>query len=162
MKRRIFPKNFQSRSSSKIRATSGKIAKMPFSHKVLWEKRKAIYYKEKSLFYVSDLEDQCWQAEVNRYKNLPRSRKMCHFVLLKDFWAIISRNVDDCNLREIENSNICGVLGDLVSFLQFTNVKNTHVRVFLKVTLLHWWVFLTLFKLYKWYQITQRITYSFF
>ena len=135
---------------------------MPFSHKVLWEKRKAIYYKEKSLFYVSDLEDQCWQAEVNRYKNLPRSRKMWHFVLLKDFWAIISRNVDDFNLREIENSNICGVLGDLVSFVQFTNVKNPHVGVFLKVTLLHGWVFLTLFKLYKWYQITQRITYSFF
>ena len=120
MKRRTFSKNFQSRSSLKIRATSGKIAKMPFSHKVLWEKRKAIYYKEKSLFYVSDLEDQCWQAEVNRYKNLPRSRKMWHFVLLKDFWAIISRNVDDFNLREIENSNICGVLRDLVSFVQFT------------------------------------------
>ena len=48
------------------------------------------------------------------------------------------------------------------------NVKNTHGVVLLLVKLQAYftksntpsWVFLTFFKLYKWYQIVQRITYN--
>ena len=39
------------------------------------------------------------------------------------------------------------------------NVKNTHGGVLLLVTVFHG-CFLTFFKLYKWYQIAQNITYS--
>ena len=45
-------------------------------------------------------------------------------------------------------------LGDLVPFVQFKNVKNTH-RVLLSVRLQE---ACTFFKLCKWYQIAQRIT----
>ena len=38
------------------------------------------------------------------------------------------------------------------------NVKNTHGRVLVFNTLP--WLFFAFFKLYKWYQIAQRITYS--
>ena len=45
----------------------------------------------------------------------------------------------------------------------FKNVKNTHGGVLILVKLqteAFPWVFFTFFKLYKWYQIAQRITYS--
>ena len=41
----------------------------------------------------------------------------------------------------------------------FKNVKNTHGGMLLLVKLQAFSVFLTFFKLYKWYQITQRITF---
>ena len=41
---------------------------------------------------------------------------------------------------------ICDALCDLVPFVQFKKRENP-------------WVFFTLFKLYKWHQIVQRITY---
>ena len=48
---------------------------------------------------------------------------------------------------------ICHALRDMVPFLQFKKRKNTHGE--------HPpWVFSTFFKLYKWYQIAQNITYS--
>ena len=40
----------------------------------------------------------------------------------------------------------------------FKKVQNTHA-ILLKATHLHW-VFFTFFKLYKWYQIAQNITYK--
>ena len=62
--------------------------------------------------------------------------------------------------------SICDALRDLVSFVKifyvfFKNVKNTHGGVLLlvlKVTLFHGCFHV--FKLYKWYQIAQNITYS--
>ena len=67
-------------------------------------------------------------------------------------------------------SNICGVLRDLVPFVQLKNVKNTHrgalILVKLQASACNFnksntppWVFFTFFKLCKWYQIAQRITY---
>ena len=55
--------------------------------------------------------------------------------------------------------NISDILRDLVSFVQFKNVKNIHRWVLLLVTLQASppWVFFTFFKLYKLYQIAQRI-----
>ena len=49
------------------------------------------------------------------------------------------------------------------TYVIFKNVKNTHGGVLLLVKLQTKintppWVFLTFFKLYKWYQIAQRIT----
>ena len=51
------------------------------------------------------------------------------------------------------------------TYVIFKNVKNTHGGVLLLVKLQTKintppWVFLTFFKLYKWYQIAQRITYK--
>ena len=62
--------------------------------------------------------------------------------------------------------HICDTLRDLVPFVQFKKCENTHggmlllvTATLLNVTLLHGsWVFFTFFKLYKWYQIEQRIT----
>ena len=60
--------------------------------------------------------------------------------------------------------NKCGVLHDLVPFVQFKKREKYPWRVLIakacnftkiKTPL---WVFFTLFKLYKWYQIAQRIT----
>ena len=45
---------------------------------------------------------------------------------------------------------ICDALRDLVPFLQFKNVKNTHGGVLLLVKC-YFLVFFTLFKMYKWY-----------
>ena len=58
----------------------------------------------------------------------------------------------------------CDALHDLVPFVQFKNLKNTHAGVLLLVKLQASksntppWVFFTFFKLYKWYQIAQRTT----
>ena len=62
--------------------------------------------------------------------------------------------------------HICDTLRDLVPFVQFKKCENTHggmlllvTATLLNVTLLHGsWVFFKFFKLYKWYQIEQRIT----
>ena len=67
--------------------------------------------------------------------------------------------------------SICDVLRDLVPFEQFKNVKNTHGEVLLSVKLQAKtcnftksntppWVFFMFFRLYKWYQIAQRISYE--
>ena len=66
--------------------------------------------------------------------------------------------------------SICNVLRDLVPFVQFKkrethpcrsvnfiNVADQQPATLLTVTLLHG--FFHFFKLYKWYQIAQRITY---
>ena len=64
---------------------------------------------------------------------------------------------------------ICGVLRDLVPFVQFWKCEKHPWRSVTSVKLLaeacnftkistHPWVFFTFLKLYKWYQITQRIT----
>ena len=64
---------------------------------------------------------------------------------------------------------ICGVLRDLVPFVQFWKCEKHPWRSVTSVNLLaeacnftkistHPWVFFTFLKLYKWYQITQRIT----
>ena len=66
--------------------------------------------------------------------------------------------------------SICGALRDLVRFAQFKKRKNTHGGVLILVNLqteacnvtkinIPPWVFYTFFKLYKSYQIVQRITY---
>ena len=66
---------------------------------------------------------------------------------------------------------ICDALRDLVPSVQFKNVKNTHGGVLILVKLQTSacnftkintppWVFFTFLKLYKWYQITQRITFT--
>ena len=56
--------------------------------------------------------------------------------------------------------HICDALRDLVSFVQFyKNVKNTHGGVLLFKSNIPPWVLFTFFILYKWYQITQNITY---
>ena len=49
---------------------------------------------------------------------------------------------------------ICDALRDLVLFVQFKKACN-----FTKINTPPW-VFFTFFKLYKWYQIEQRITYT--
>ena len=65
---------------------------------------------------------------------------------------------------------ICGVLRDLVPFVQFWKCEKHPWRSVTSVNLLaeacnftkistHPWVFFTFLKLYKWYQITQRTTY---
>ena len=64
---------------------------------------------------------------------------------------------------------LCHVLRDLVPFVQFNNVKNTHGGVLVLVKLQAWllacnftksntppWVFFTFFKWYNWYQIAQN------
>ena len=64
------------------------------------------------------------------------------------------------------HKSTCDVLRDLVPFVQFKNVKNTHGGVLLWVKLQATtsntppWMFFTFFKLYKWYQIAQGITYK--
>ena len=63
----------------------------------------------------------------------------------------------------------CDALGDLVPFVQFKNVKNTHGGVLILVKLqaeacnftkinIPPWVFFTIFKFDKWYQTVQRST----
>ena len=50
---------------------------------------------------------------------------------------------------------------DLVPFVQFKNEKITHGGVLLFAeSNTPPWVFFTFYKLYKWYQIVQRITYN--
>ena len=58
----------------------------------------------------------------------------------------------------------CDALLDLVPFVQLKNVKNTHGGVLLFAEACNFtkintpsWVFFSFLKLYKWYQITQRI-----
>ena len=56
----------------------------------------------------------------------------------------------------------CDALHNLVPFLQFKKRENTHggmlsLSLHLKSNTLPW-VFFMFFKLYKWYQIAQRIT----
>ena len=66
---------------------------------------------------------------------------------------------------------ICDALCDLVPIVQTKNVKNTHEEVLLLIKLqasdcnltknnTSSWVFFTFFKLCKWYQIAQSLTYS--
>ena len=58
--------------------------------------------------------------------------------------------------------SICGALRDLVSFAQFKKREKhpwTSVNFSTKIKIPPW-VFFTFFKLYKWYQIAQRITYD--
>ena len=56
----------------------------------------------------------------------------------------------------VNTSYICDALRDLVPFVSFKNVKNTHGGV-TKINTPPWVVF-TFLKLYKWYQIAQRTT----
>ena len=76
-------------------------------------------------------------------------------------WARASPNSyeDTRKQNKSEDDNICDALRDLVPFVQFKKrEKHTWRSVtFSKVT--PPWVFFTFFKLYKWHQITQRITY---
>ena len=56
---------------------------------------------------------------------------------------------------------ICDALRDLITFVQFKNVKNTHGGVLLLVNAkinTPLWVFSEFLKLQKWYQILQLIT----
>ena len=57
--------------------------------------------------------------------------------------------------------DICDALHDLVSFVQFKkNMKNAYGGVLLLVkSNTPLWAFFTFFKLYKWYQIAQSITF---
>ena len=67
----------------------------------------------------------------------------------------------------------CNVLGELVPFVQFKKVKNTHGGVVLSVKLQDFlacnltkiitpaWLFLTFFKFYKWYQLAESIMFIF-
>ena len=60
----------------------------------------------------------------------------------------------------INKKNICDALRDLVPFLQFKKREKQPWRSvnFTKINTAPW-VFFTFFKLYKWYQISQRTTY---
>ena len=76
------------------------------------------------------------------------------------------------NQKTIAETNIdskCDALRDLVPFVQFKKRESTHGGVLILVKLqtsacnftksnTSPWVFFTFFKLYKWYQIAQRIT----
>ena len=57
----------------------------------------------------------------------------------------------------------CDALHDLVSFVQFKEREKSPWRsvAFIKVVNTPSWVFFTFFKLCKWYQIAERITYRF-
>ena len=75
-----------------------------------------------------------------------------------------------CNVHTSWIYNICDTLRDLILFVQFKNVKNTHGEVLILVKLqasaynfkinTRPWVFFTFFKLYKCYQIAQCTTYK--
>ena len=52
---------------------------------------------------------------------------------------------------------ICDTLRDLVVFVRLKKRENTHGKVLLSKTTQ--WVFSSFFKLYKWYQIAQSITF---
>ena len=75
----------------------------------------------------------------------------------------LSSSVDLNRLKyKVAKLHIYDGVGDLVPFIQFKNVKNTHGGVLLLVKLqaksnTPSWVFFTFFKLYKWYQIAHRI-----
>ena len=69
-----------------------------------------------------------------------------------------------CFLNYSQNLMRCAISYHLYNL---KNVKNTHGGVFLLVKACNFtkssippWVFFTLFKLYKWYQIAQNITYG--
>ena len=77
-----------------------------------------------------------------------------------------------CHLKKSGGINVvrCAIWYHLYSL---KNVKNTHGGMLILVTLQAKasnftkintppWVFFTFFKLYKWYQIAQRITYEIF
>ena len=66
---------------------------------------------------------------------------------------------------------ICDALPHLVPFVQFKKRESTHGRVLVLVNLQASacsftksitlpWVFFTFFKLYKWYQIAQSVSYG--
>ena len=70
-----------------------------------------------------------------------------------------TRNVDVkwvTTTKKTHDKRICGTLRDLVPFVQFTKRENTHGGVRTNTPP---WLFFTFFKLYKWYQIAQRVTY---
>ena len=75
------------------------------------------------------------------------------------------------HLKTKKTPNKCGVLRNLVSFVQFKKHEIIHGGVLLLVKMQAStcnftksntppWVFLTFFKLYKWYQIAQSVSYS--
>ena len=55
---------------------------------------------------------------------------------------------------------MCDVLRDLLHLYNLKNLKNTHGGVLLSKSNTLPSLFFTFFKLYKWYQIAQRITYN--
>ena len=69
--------------------------------------------------------------------------------------------------QKVLSSIICGALRDSVPFVQFKkrekhswrSVNFSKVAGFTKINT-PLWVFFTFLKLYKWYQIAQRITYT--
>ena len=90
-----------------------------------------------------------------------------------DSWADSCKNAEwlwfgSSSLEQVYEDmwNICDVLRDLAPFVQFKNCEKTHggvlllvkLQALLKVTLLHG-CFSRFFKLYKWHQIEQRITF---
>ena len=57
--------------------------------------------------------------------------------------------------------NMCDVLPELVPCVQFKNVENTHAGMLFTKSNTPARVFFMFFKLYKWYQIAQSISYVF-
>ena len=95
-----------------------------------------------------------------------------YFLISKSKFFLLMRKKqqgDNIEFFQLFTYNIYGALHDLVPFVQFKkNVKNTHREVLLLITLQVLafsignnppWVFFMFFKSYKWYQITQRISF---
>ena len=94
-----------------------------------------------------------WRSDINHFiftlKNKVRQNKHFGWLLYikeKQIWW-----------------NICDALRDLVSFVQFKNVKNTHGGVLLLIACnfnkssTPLWLFFTFFELCNWHQIPQSI-----
>ena len=92
---------------------------------------------------------------------------MARYLQTSAHWPVMRILPED--LKIISFDNLSGMLKYVVRcaiwyhLYNLKNVKNTHGRVleacnFTKINIPPW-VFFTLFKLCKWYQIAQRITY---
>ena len=83
-------------------------------------------------------------------------------------WIMVPQNFSKCQISGFEMCArvhvfilTCDVLPELVPCAQFKNVANTHGGVLFTKSNTPAWVFFTFFKLYKWYQIAQSISYVF-
>ena len=72
------------------------------------------------------------------------------------FWCCLKSKVKK---KQMNVLNICGALRDLVPFVQFEKREKHPCRSVTKINTPPW-VLSTFLKLYKWYQIAQRITYA--
>ena len=76
-------------------------------------------------------------------------------------WKLSLHLLGQCKLpwkEFIDLFVICGALRNSVHFVQFKKRENHPWRSVTKINTPPW-VFFTVFKLYKWYQIEQRTTY---